>query len=239
MYQAVFFDLDGTLLPMDLDVFLDRYLRLLVKKLALRGYDPKAVSAAILDGTNAMIRNPGNCTNEEAFWNCYCSHMGKDARKDEVHFDAFYRSEFQSVQEVCGFAPQAAEAVAAVKKKGIPVILATNPFFPSIATHSRIRWAGLDPADFTWITTYDNSRHCKPNPDYYRDICQPLALDPAKCLMIGNDAQEDLSARQLGMDVFLLTDCLIDRNRTDLTQIPHGNFADLLSFLQKQLTTDN
>ena len=178
-----------------------------------------------------MVKNQGGCTNEEAFWNCFCNRMGEAARKDEPIFDDYYRTEFQAVQQVCGFAPEAAEVIDLVKKKGIPVVLATNPIFPAVATYSRIRWAGLQAEDFALVTTYENSRYCKPNPDYFRDICQTLCLDPAKCLMVGNDAQEDLAARELGMDVFLLTNCLIDRKETDLSTLPHGNFADLLQFL--------
>ena len=231
MYQAVLFDLDGTLRPMDFDTFVGQYFRLLAKKLAPHGYDPKALIAAIWEGTTAMVENPGNCTNEEAFWNCFCSRMGADARKDEPIFDEYYRKEFQQVQQVCGFAPEAAQAVQAVKAKGIPAVLATNPIFPAVATHNRIRWAGLAPEDFAFITTYENSRYCKPNLNYYKEICKTLDLDPTRCLMVGNDVQEDLVARELGMDVFLLTDCLIDRKETDLSAIPHGGFADLLRFL--------
>ena len=38
-YDAILFDLDGTLLPMDNDLFIKTYLGLLVKKMAPRGYD--------------------------------------------------------------------------------------------------------------------------------------------------------------------------------------------------------
>ena len=234
MYQAILFDLDGTLLPMEQDVFVKHYFRLLAQKLAPHGYDPKALISAIWEGTEAMVRNQGGCTNEEAFWRCFCHRMGEDARKDEPIFEEYYRKEFQAVQQVCGFAPEAARVIATVKEMGIPIVLATNPIFPQVATHSRIRWAGLNSEDFALVTTYENSRFCKPNPDYYRSICETCSLEPQKCLMVGNDAQEDLVARELGMEVFLLTDCLIDRKGTDLTAIPHGNFADLISFLSRQ-----
>ena len=46
--KAVLFDLDGTLLPMDQDVFLKSYLGSLSKKLAPAGYDPKAILGLIV-----------------------------------------------------------------------------------------------------------------------------------------------------------------------------------------------
>ena len=64
----------------------------------------------------------------------------------------------------------AAQIVARLKERGFRVILATNPIFPAIATQNRICWAGLEPEDFELYTTYENSCHCKPNLDYYRDI---------------------------------------------------------------------
>ena len=98
-------------------------------------------------------------------------------------------------------------------------------------TESRIRWAGLEPGDFELYTTYENSRHCKPNPEYYRDILRSLDCRAEDCLMVGNDAEEDLAAAQLGMEVFLLTDCLINKKERDLSACPHGDFARLEAFL--------
>ena len=50
--------------------------------------------------------------------------------------------------------------------------------------------------------------------------------------MIGNDVAEDMITRELGMKVFLLTDCLINRNKTDITQYPQGSFPELKVFLE-------
>ena len=112
------------------------------------------------------------------------------------------------------------------------MVLATNPLCPAIATQSRARWAGLTPEDFALITTYENSAFCKPNPDYYREILGKLNLKPEECLMVGNDVQEDMVARMLGMEVFLLTDCIINRDGTDISRFPNGGFDDLLAFLR-------
>jgi FMN phosphatase YigB (HAD superfamily) len=118
-----------------------------------------------------------------------------------------------------------------LKSKGIRIVLATNPLFPAIATHSRARWAGLHPEDFELITTYENSRHCKPNPDYYRDILETLKVRPEECVMVGNDVGEDMIAGELGMQVFLLTDCLINKHNADISRYPQGSFDALLDFI--------
>ena len=233
MITTVLFDLDGTLLPMDQDEFVKYYFDLLAKKLAPHGYDPKALINAIWAGTGAMVKNDGSCTNEEAFWNCFTSLMGADARKDEPLFREFYEKDFSGAKAACGFDPKAAETIAAIKAKGLRTVLATNPIFPAIATQNRIRWAGLTPEDFELYTTYENSCHCKPNPAYYQDILDALGLQPEECLMVGNDATEDLAAEKLGIKVFLLPRCLINRENKDISACPQGSFDDLLAYINK------
>lgn len=229
---TVLFDLDGTLLPMEQDVFVKTYLGGLCKKLAPLGYEPRALSAAIWKGTEAMVKNDGSRLNEEVFWETFCGLMGENARKDEPVFEEFYKTEFQQVAEVCGHNPAAKALIDGLKERGLRLVLATNPLFPAIATHSRVRWAGLEPEDFCHITTYENSRFCKPNPDYYREILDKLGLQPEECVMVGNDEGEDGAAAKLGLQVFLLTDCLIERAGADTAGMPRGGFAELTKWLE-------
>ena len=50
--------------------------------------------------------------------------------------------------------------------------------------------------------------------------------------MVGNDAHEDMIAETLGMKVFLLTDCLINKQGRDITTWPHGDFDALMEHLR-------
>lgn len=231
--KVVLFDLDGTLLPMDQDVFVKTYFKGIATKLAPHGYEPKALIDAIWSGTMAMIKNDGSKTNEMAFWDDFASRYGESARKDEPLFEKFYEENFDDVQSVCGYDPRAKETVDALKKAGIRVALATNPIFPAIATRKRIRWAGLTPEDFELYTTYENATYCKPNPNYYLEILEKLNVVPEDCLMVGNDVGDDMVARKLGMQVFLLTDCLINKKEEDISQYPNGGFPELCRFLEE------
>ena len=229
--KTVMFDLDGTLLPMDQDQFTKYYFGLLAKKLAPYGYNAEQLVSGIWAGTAAMVQNDGCCTNEEAFWKKFCALMGEKVLEDKPLFEEFYRVEFQGARASCGFAPQAAGLVKKLKAAGYRVLLATNPIFPAIATENRIRWAGLEPEDFELYTTYEYACRCKPNPDYYRDILSSMALEASECLGVGNDATEDTAAELAGMQVFLLTDCLINKENKDLSQWPHGGFEELEKFI--------
>ncbi len=229
--KVILFDLDGTLLPMDQDTFVKTYFGLLAQKLVPYGYEPNGLMKAIWSGVSAMVKNDGSTSNEEAFWKDFTGIYGEGAREHLPVFEEFYASDFQQVQSVCGFNAESDKTVKTLKAMGFRLALATNPLFPSIATESRIRWAGLEKDDFELRTTYENSCHCKPNPAYYEDILKELQIRPEECLMVGNDVSEDMIAATLGMKVFLLTDDLINKDGADISRYPHGNFSDLLDYV--------
>lgn len=232
---TVFFDLDGTLLPMDQERFTERYFALLAQKLEAYGYERERLIRSVWQGSAAMIRNTGEHTNEEVFWAVLRGIYGERVMEDLPVFERYYREEFEAVRQCCGFQPLAAAVVRNARKKGCRVGLATNPIFPAVATVARIRWAGLEPEDFDFITTYENSRHCKPNPAYYRDITDGMQVTPAECLMVGNDVTEDMVAERLGMRIFLVTDCLINREDRDIQAYPNGDFTKLTEWMEQML----
>ena len=49
--------------------------------------------------------------------------------------------------------------------------------------------------------------------------------------MVGNDVTEDMAAKTIGMKVFLLTDCLINKEGKDLELYPHGGFSELVKLI--------
>ena len=230
MIKNILFDLDGTLLPMNQEVFTQSYFRRLAAKLAPMGYDSKRLIDGVWAGTAAMVKNDGSRTNEEAFWDTFSASFGRQVLEEMPLFEEYYKVEFQGVREDCGYWP-GARAMVDRLKKDYRLILATNPLFPRIATESRIRWAGLAPEDFELYTTYENSRYCKPNPKYYQEILDKTGLRASECLMVGNDAREDMAAEELGMKVFLLTDCLINAENRDITGYPQGGFQELEKYL--------
>lgn len=232
MVEAILFDLDGTLLPMEQKQFTQAYFGALCAYTAPLGYnDAKKLIGAIWKGTEDMVRNDGRRTNEEVFWESFAHIFGEKVYGDKSLFDTFYATDFHAARNVCGFTENAATAVRKAKGMGCKVVLASNPIFPFVGQKSRIQWAGLIADDFDYITSYENSHYCKPNPEYYAEIADAIGCAPEHCLMIGNDASEDSSAEKIGMRFFLLTDCLINDKGLDISKYAQGDYDALQRYL--------
>ncbi len=231
--KAILFDLDGTLLPLKQDEFLKAYFTRLTAYMAQRGFEPKKLYQTIYAGCADMLKNDGKKTNEQVFWDRLVSVYGESVTDQKKVFESFYKTDFIYLKEFSRLNPEAKELIALLKSLGLRVILATNPVFPAIATGTRIGWAGLKDTDFEIITTYENSRFCKPKSEYYTDILEKSSLLPEECLMVGNDVDDDMPAQNTGMKVFLLTDCLINQNKKDISSFEKGNFEKLTEYIKK------
>lgn len=64
-----------------------------------------------------------------------------------------------------------------------------------------------------------------------------MELQPEDCLMVGDDVGEDMIAEKLGIKVFLLTDCIINRAGEDIDRWPHGGFDELAEYFERELRT--
>lgn len=235
MIEHVLFDLDGTLLPMDQDEFVKYYMPRLAKRFVKYGIEPKALIGMIWKGVEAMVLNDGSITNEEAFWKCFEKMSGIPRGEVEEDTLDFYANEFNEAIASTKPNPRANEVVKLLKEQGVKVYLATNPIFPSVGTMNRIRWAGLDADDFEVITTYENYHYSKPNPKYFQEIIDEFGLDPEKCLMVGNDVQEDLAIRSLGIKTYLLTDTMENKKNIPLEEIEteyKGSMEELYEWVQ-------
>ena len=51
--------------------------------------------------------------------------------------------------------------------------------------------------------------------------------------MVGNDVREDMVAQSVGMKVFLLTDCIINKDNEDISVYPSGDFNAFIEWLDK------
>lgn len=231
-YRAVCFDLDGTLLPMDIDEFMKSYFARIAAYAGGCGLDPERFLDALKLGVHAMAHNEDGRTNMKAFWEVFPDAYGKEDLEGLDILDIcnrFYAEDFGHIGDGFEGNPAAARAVETLDRKGYPLVLTTMPMFPLPAVKHRLRWAGVDPSRFKRITTYENSSSTKPRLSYYSENLDAMGLRGEDVLMVGNNTVEDLAFMELGADAFLVTDWLLDPAGIDLDTVRHGSleqFAD-------------
>ena len=209
MKKAIFFDLDGTLLPMDQKKFEYEYFKLAIEKFAALGYNPETFQSALWGGIKAMWSNPGEITNEELFWKEF-KKVYPNAEEMAPLFKDYYFNEYNKIESIVTKDESVRKIVDWCNQNFEYVILATNPFFPTYATQNRMAWIGLKPEDFTHITTYETSYYSKPNKEYYKKLLDKYNLKAEECIMVGNNELEDyIVTKELGFDAILAGDFIL------------------------------
>lgn len=230
--KAILFDLDGTLLPLDEKQFLKHYIGNFTVMCGRKNLPSETSTKALLYGIDIMSKNDGSMSNEDCFWNAFLKAAQMDPNSDHCMFNDYYHTEFLNVKEFVYPTEFADKCVKTAKQKGYRLILATNPLFPKVGTLKRIEWAGLCPDDFEIISTYEDYSYAKPRLEYYNEILDRANLDPKDCLMIGNDVAEDMCTTELGMDTYLVTDHLINKNSEDISKYKNGTLSDCLEYIK-------
>ncbi|MDF2633136.1 MAG: gph [Pelosinus sp.] len=238
MIKSVLFDLDGTLLPFQVDEFTKAYFTHLGGKVA-HLMEPKQFMKQLLTSTGVMIANmDGAKTNQQVFWEHFFANVGLSEEILVPIMNDFYEQDFSLLQQVTRRDAAARKAVTAVLTSGLDVVVATNPIFPMVATKQRLEWAGLGDIEFKLVTTYENSHFCKPNQEYYEEIAKTIGCQPHECLMVGNDVEEDLAAAKIGMKTYLVTDCLINTKGSKFSADYTGTLKELSENLGTILKKD-
>lgn len=225
--RAVLFDLDGTLLDIDTEVFLSDYFRRLGRALA-GFFVPDDFIPRLIRATEAMIADRDlSRPNRDVFMAHFFDGLDVDREAVLSAFDRFYRSDFPGLSVHARPMPGNRDVVERVLGAGLLAVVATAPLFPRVAIEERLRWAGLDDLTFSLVTTYEDMHACKPHPEYYREILERLGVEPESCLMVGNDVEEDLAAAELGIRTFLVEGRVIHRGRRPCTPDHRGPLTDV------------
>ncbi len=201
--EAVLLDLDGTLLETGFEELMPLYFDGLAARFS--DYMPHDVFLQhLMAATEAMMANTDpSITNITVFSQDFFSRTDLDPSL--IHrFEEYYRDDFPTLGRKARVDPWAAKVVEAALDRGLAVVIATNPLFPSEAIYERLRWGRLETYPYALVTTGDNMASCKPQTDYYREICSRIGKSPDVCMMVGDDPVMDGPAAAVGMDLFLL-----------------------------------
>jgi len=229
---GVLFDLDGTLLDIDLDPFLRDYLGALgpfVADSIGNGLTPAQATEAVMEGTRVMAEPHPGRTNQQAFNAEFERRTGADlsAAHHESALERFYSEVFPGLGSELHAFDGAVAAVQSALDLGLRVAIATNPIFPLSAVKARMRWAGLDELEVHAITSYETMNATKPHALYYTETAALLGVAVDECLMVGDDRTLDMSAADVGMKTYYV-------GRTPLPACDwSGTIAELPSLLTR------
>ena len=230
-YQALLVDLDGTLLDLDIEQFVPAYIISLSRRFTAYA-GPENFARYLLGSTRVMIENADpHLTNETVFYNDFCRRLGQPYAVLSPIVEQFYKSDFP---ELCNWGKPCAGArsvIDAARARNLRLVLATQPIFPLTAIEQRLAWGGLSGGDFDLITSLENMHFCKPKPEYYLEIAEKINRPPERCLMAGNDVQEDLCAAKTGMATFLVEGYVIDRGEPAPAINHRGTLQDLAELI--------
>lgn len=207
MIRAVLFDLDDTLLRLNLTAFIARYVAGAARLLGEAArVSPAALGLPYVRSFLAIDSQDrqDSLTNEQLFNQTFFSACGipldDPAIRDLVDY---YEREIVpgfsggvvSARPVEG----ARRAIDAVWASGLTCALATNPTFSLACDLARMGWAGVGEDDFALVSTYSNSTRCKPSVRYYQEFANQLGVRLEECLMVGNDARRDIVRPDCGL----------------------------------------
>ncbi len=229
--KAILFDLDGTLIEVNLKLFVPEYLKLLASNVSHLIRQSKFISKLMI-ASQEVDKNDGNKTNDEVFAEAFFPLIGYPREEMQPIFDKFYEQDFPKLRQYTNRKPAARKVMETAFEKGYDVVIATTPLLPETAVTQRLDWAGVPIEEFPYklVTTLDNSYANKPNLLYYKLIAQTIGHPASECIMVG-DEDKDMVAAQIGMKTFL-----VQSPNTKLTpDIPEPNYRGTLADFEKLL----
>jgi len=232
MINTILLDLDGTVLPMEMDEFIQKYfyeMGIMFHDLI----DGRVLAGYVMDSTEHMVKNLEDRTNEDVFFTRFKELIDGDLEVYKARFDEFYDTRFLNVKSTTHQSDPMVKAIRLLKKKGYDVVLATNPLFPMKANHHRIKWAGLEPEDFSYISSLEKNKYCKPHLEYYREVLDAIDKAPEDCMMVGNDALEDMIAGKLGIKTYLIEDHLLNKHNVEIKADYRGRYEEFYLFAKQ------
>ncbi|MHA2357846.1 MAG: HAD family hydrolase [Candidatus Heimdallarchaeaceae archaeon] len=235
-FDALLFDLDGTLIDFDFREFIKVYLGAASQFFLDLIPNPEKFYQEIMKSTDVMeTADNDDTTSLDDFLIDFCPKFEADCDKIKDRFLLFYQTEYEVVKPIITQMEGAPNLLMNIRKS-FPetiMVLATNPVFPFVAVKRRMEWGGIPEDVFDLITHAENSRYCKGNKKYWTEIVEKIGVKPQKSLMIGNDGFRDMVAKKYGFNTFLIETSM--ENKDLITEETYPDYNGSLEDLQRLL----
>jgi FMN phosphatase YigB (HAD superfamily) len=227
MSLTILFDLDDTLLQTNMGNFIPAYFKALGDHMA-HLVPAGALTNQLSKAVRAMENNrdPGK-TLKSVFDQRFYGPLGGSEPAWRDVLEDFYRTTFPKLKPITRKKPAARELVQWCLSQGFTLAVTTNPLFPKTATHQRMAWAGLDPEDFLFVSTYEDFHFTKPHLAYYAEALGRLGWPEGPVIMVGDNPTHDLEpVERLGYAAFWVNPQVQDPDR------PHGPLRAVQAYLK-------
>lgn len=200
-WQAVLFDLDGTLLEIDGEGFLDAYVDALVNW--WRPADAATFRHWIMAASVPIFGRHPESTNGAVFRSHLAGLLGLPPAEVARRLERFHRETLPALPFPARRVAGARACVERCLAMRLRVAVATTPIYGPEVIALRLQWAGL--ADVPWhLVTHSEVMHaCKPHATYFAEAAALLGVEPRACVMVGDDPLQDGPAADAGMAVLL------------------------------------
>lgn len=201
MIKAILFDMDDTLLDINLEAYLVSYVAHMSRLMAEISSKPTYSFAYPHIKSYLAMANPGrldNYTNDQIYVSTFKTVTGIPLDDPMIYqcIQAYQQEVFPTMNNPLIHAhanPGAHEALEEAKRLGMKTVLATNPTFSQTTVRSRMQWGQFSWKDFDYVTTRENSHRVKPCLRYYQETAEAIGLELEECLMVGNDPKRDIT----------------------------------------------
>jgi FMN phosphatase YigB (HAD superfamily) len=227
--KGILFDLDGTLLDIDLNKFFPFYHKHFYENFPNSMTLEEFIKHMWASIHKTVMHKTGR-TNLDVLMDEFLRPFSLTREEAEPLLRNYYKNAYPQLKRFVNPRPESREVVLYVIKKNFKVVLATNPLFILDALKARMNWAGIDDLPFDLITHAENFTTCKPNLGYFREVFLKTGLKSEECLVVG-DEHNDMVAKSLGCQTFLIkspmTNLQEDTPKPDFV----GNLKDLIKLL--------
>ena len=229
--KAVLFDLDGTLVDVDMHRFVPIYLSRLTEYMSDQ-VNPVQAAQSLHHAVAAMFANTdASRTLESILLEVLESELAISPELYADSLEQFCQNDLELLRPLVTGHPLSSQLIASSLARGWDVVLATNPIFPRVVIDARLTWGDLDGDAFHHVTAYETAHFCKPSARFFEEVLARLQLPAEACLMVGNDTLHDLSASQVGMQTCLLTPWCIKRPGAHFKADWQGRHEELLALI--------
>jgi FMN phosphatase YigB (HAD superfamily) len=205
--QAVLFDLDNTLILFDEALYFERYMTL-VNGFFADLITPDEFRAKLLQSTQSLLDNRGRMSNADFFRKTFDRVFGAKSEDIWNRFLEFYSQDMEELRQLVHIPQGVQRIMACLQEQELKLVIASNPILPLDLQLRRLSWAGIEDISYELVTHMGNMSFCKPQVEYYEEICRKIDIPPRACLMVGNDPVNDMVVSKIAMKAYLTTDSL-------------------------------